>query len=211
MSSILILSGIAQEIKKPGNGLRLEDAAQSAEGICIAQFESLGTPDIGSLGSTYYSNAVLRVSRTLASGKSKILDCAYSVQTIPESAKEEAPTVAESFLILGNFTGKTFKVTKLVEPTEANVGVVEQVLRTRGIEVSPATKTSSTENDQDDAKHQPAELAVKQAVNAAPKPAEAMPATSLSEEPTSSIPWSIIVVLIVAAIGLLWLLLNRRS
>ncbi|MCB1212627.1 MAG: hypothetical protein KDK97_25100, partial [Verrucomicrobiales bacterium] len=34
---------------------------------------------------------------------------------------------------------------------------------------------------------------------------------SPSEEPTSSTPWSIIVVLIVAAIGLLWLLLKRRS
>jgi hypothetical protein len=36
-------------------------------------------------------------------------------------------------------------------------------------------------------------------------------ATKLSEEPTSSTPWSIIVVLIVATSGLLWLLLKRRS
>lgn len=35
--------------------------------------------------------------------------------------------------------------------------------------------------------------------------------SSPSEEPTSSMPWSIIVVLIVAALGLLWLLLKRRS
>lgn len=39
------------------------------------------------------------------------------------------------------------------------------------------------------------------------KPTQAM----LSEEPTSSTPWSIIVVLIVAAGALLWLLLKRRS
>jgi hypothetical protein len=32
-----------------------------------------------------------------------------------------------------------------------------------------------------------------------------------TEEPTSSTPWSIIVVLIVAAIGLLWLLVKKRS
>lgn len=37
------------------------------------------------------------------------------------------------------------------------------------------------------------------------------PALATSEEPTSSTPWSIIVVLIFAAIGLLWLLLKRRS
>jgi hypothetical protein len=36
-------------------------------------------------------------------------------------------------------------------------------------------------------------------------------ASTLSEEPTSSNPWSIIVVLIVAAIGLLWLLVKKRN
>ncbi|SKB09335.1 hypothetical protein SAMN02745166_05132 [Prosthecobacter debontii] len=44
------------------------------------------------------------------------------------------------------------------------------------------------------------------------KPDGATPTTQApSEEPTSSTPWSIIVVLIVAATGLLWLLLKRRS
>lgn len=46
----------------------------------------------------------------------------------------------------------------------------------------------------------------------APKQApEAQPTSSPSEEPPSSTPWSIIVVLIVAALSLLWLLLKRRS
>lgn len=41
---------------------------------------------------------------------------------------------------------------------------------------------------------------------------EAKPALSPpSEEPASSTPWSIVVVLIVAALGLLWLVLKRRS
>jgi len=40
---------------------------------------------------------------------------------------------------------------------------------------------------------------------------ELMPASTLHEEPASSTPWSIIVVLIVAATGLLWLMLKRRS
>lgn len=44
------------------------------------------------------------------------------------------------------------------------------------------------------------------------KAPEAKPTASApSEEPTSSTSWSIIVVLIVAAVGLLWLLLKRRS
>ncbi len=44
-----------------------------------------------------------------------------------------------------------------------------------------------------------------------PKKSPETKSTTPSEDPTSSTPWSIIVVLIVAAIGLLWLVLKRRS
>lgn len=43
------------------------------------------------------------------------------------------------------------------------------------------------------------------------KPSEAAKQSLPSDEPTSSTPWSIIVVLIVAATGLLWLLLKKRK
>lgn len=43
------------------------------------------------------------------------------------------------------------------------------------------------------------------------KPSEAAKLPAPSEEPTSSTPWSIILVLIVAATGLLWLLLKGRK
>ncbi len=51
------------------------------------------------------------------------------------------------------------------------------------------------------------------AVPTAPKkaPSTASPSSTPSEEPASSTPWSVIVVLIVAAIGLLWLLLKGRK
>jgi hypothetical protein len=49
-------------------------------------------------------------------------------------------------------------------------------------------------------------------VQTAKKAPEAKPTVPTPrDEPTSSTPWSIIVVLIVAAVGLLWLLLKRRS
>lgn len=47
--------------------------------------------------------------------------------------------------------------------------------------------------------------------SSAPKTPEAKPTPTPSDEPTSSTPWSIIVVLIVAACGLLWLLLKRQT
>ncbi len=44
------------------------------------------------------------------------------------------------------------------------------------------------------------------------KTSEAKPTTStLNEEPTSSTPWSVVAVVIVAAIGLLWLLVKKRK
>lgn len=56
---------------------------------------------------------------------------------------------------------------------------------------------------------------VEQLVLQPPTPTKKAPKTksepTRSEEPTSSTPWSIIVVFIVAATGLLWLLLKRRS
>jgi hypothetical protein len=47
--------------------------------------------------------------------------------------------------------------------------------------------------------------------SSAPKTPEARPATTSTEEPASSTPWSFIVVLIVAATGLLWLLVKNRK
>jgi hypothetical protein len=51
------------------------------------------------------------------------------------------------------------------------------------------------------------------AVPTAPKkaPSTAAAPSTPSEEPTSSTPWSVIIVLIVAAIGLLWLLVKKRK
>ena len=48
--------------------------------------------------------------------------------------------------------------------------------------------------------------------SSAPKAPDARPTASTpSEEPTSSTPWSVIVILIVAATGLLWLLVKKRK
>ncbi len=44
-----------------------------------------------------------------------------------------------------------------------------------------------------------------------PKVPEAKPAPTPGEEPTSSTPWSVVAVLIIAVIGLLWLVLKKRK
>lgn len=203
----------AQEIKKPGSEQQLEDMAHSAEGACIAEFESLGTPDVGAPGSTYYSNAVLKLRRNLINGKFKTLNCAYSVQTYPESVKEEAPALGKTFLIIGTFSGDAFKVTKLFEPIASNIALVEQVLRARGVGISHDGEAPSDKDDHDVVKPQTvAPSAAGTSVEHAVKAPEIMPPlSSLSEEPTSSTPWSMIVVLVVVAIGLLWFFFKKAK
>jgi hypothetical protein len=64
----------------------------------------------------------------------------------------------------------------------------------------------------DEVKHQPLPSIMPPPTQLPKHPSEAKPTTSTpSGEPASSMPWSIIVVLIVAAIGLLWLLLKGRK
>jgi hypothetical protein len=76
---------------------------------------------------------------------------------------------------------------------------IAMVLKSRGIEVATPSAANTTQ-------------APSLVQTTAPKKApEEKPASSASEEPTSSMQWSIIVVLMVAAIGLLWLLLKNHK
>lgn len=59
--------------------------------------------------------------------------------------------------------------------------------------------------------HRDAVSSAAPSITPAPKAPEEKRTPTPTEEPTASTPWSIIVVLIVAASGLLWLLLKRRS
>ena len=98
---------------------------------------------------------------------------------------------------------------------KANPKLREQTIRYTSSATEGASSTSSNaESDPPETQaSQPSITSLPIAHPAtAKKPHEPKPqATTSSKEPTSSTPWSIIVVLIVAAVGLLWLLLKRRS
>ncbi len=156
LSWIFVSSVIAQETKYPGAWRNLEETTQSAEGVCIAEFVNLGWADVGSPGAKYYSDAVLKISRGLVPEIFSTIGCTYSVQISPPSSNEKAPVLGKAFLMLGKISGETFQITKMVEPTPANVALVEQVLRARGIEIGPDIKTPLDENGGDNTNHQPA-------------------------------------------------------
>jgi hypothetical protein len=73
--------------------------------------------------------------------------------------------------------------------------------------IQPVTDVSATSQKQSPS------IGTNGPITASPKrkSADSKPTLTPSEESASSIPWSIIVVLIVAATGLLWLLLKQRS
>jgi hypothetical protein len=85
--------------------------------------------------------------------------------------------------------------------------------RTKVLELRAKAANPATAQDQEKQQSLMPPLSNLQAVQSqAPKKSpEAKPASPPSGEPTSSTPWSIIVVLIVAAIALLWLLVKKRK
>ena len=205
LSWIFVSSVIAQETKYPGAWRNLEETAQEAEGVCIAEFVNLGWADVGSPGASFYSDAVLKISRGLVPGKFSTMGCTYSVQIVPTSSNEKAPVLGKTYLMIGGFGGGKFAIKKMVEPTPANVALVEQVLRARGIEIGPDIKPPLDGNGGDNTNHQPVQTDVASPVG------QAANATPTGEESPSPALWTLIVVLIMAALGLLWSLLKRRS
>jgi hypothetical protein len=78
-------------------------------------------------------------------------------------------------------------------------------------QVRGTTPDATPDATPDEVRPQPLPTIVPQPTRSARQPSETKSTSSTQgAEPTSSTPWSIIVVLIVAACGLLWLLLKRR-
>jgi hypothetical protein len=96
---------------------------------------------------------------------------------------------------------------EMVRISGKNLGYSESIL-------SPSRSTPTTPSLTSDPPHEQIDTSVPTqkppAIKQPPAP-KAKPAPSSGEEPTSSTPWSIIVVLIVAACGLLWLLVKNRK
>lgn len=132
------------------------------------------------------------------------------------------------------FVGRLQKTTKTLEPTfgicsvwpqgttkellpertlaeavayaKRHLGVIDQTQTAKGSDDSSSPKSSTQINP--DEIRKPPPVAQLSATKKAP---EAEPAPTPSEEPAPSTRWSIIVVLIVAASGLLWMLLKSRK
>lgn len=207
---LMIVSRLLVAEQLPGFQRSLEATSHEADVFCLAYLEDEGRPDAGPPETTYYSNARVKVIRNFRSGKIAVNKWAYSLQKT-SSEDSESFALGKPFLVIGKEVNGEIRVLKIAEPTNDNVEVLKKAMRDRGLDVAGTNETSSISAD------------FKSEFSSTPKkimPLINLPTqnkepevrlTTTSEEPASSTPWSIVVVLIVAAIGLLWLLLKRRS
>lgn len=186
----------------------IEDAVKSANAVIICRFISLGTPDVGPPGETVYQGAIVEVSSKLKGAAAKRISCSFRVTTFPPEKRETLPQIGSAYVIAGSPTGGDFEIGKVLSATPDNVALVRSI-----IDNKPVPKSRDSEPKQTGKVPLTTGITREQVTEPlAPVPNPKTPKQLLSsDEPTSSTPWSFIVVLIAAATGLLWLLLKRRS
>lgn len=184
----------------------IRDVINHSTEAYIAVFKSFGPPDAGSPGESVYADAQLSLIRPIkGSNEAKIVSCSLNVTTHPPELKEELPKLGVEYIAVGEPGKSRFVIAKLLEYSDENVKLIstlfQSILKERKSAVDSAANQSLTK-----VQNQPI------IQSSAPNKAPTNSTTSTpNKEPTPSTPWSIIVALIVAACGLLWLLLKRRS
>jgi hypothetical protein len=165
-----------------------------------------GNPAQTSEGSWQTPNTMLfvfgdRVLNTLATKVPDRIDAFYKAVQDARKSAQSGPDPDEEVI-----PDAERPTAEQLRAYEASFGKLEE-LATKGALPKSAPKSQTTPTQA--SVIPPAVPAVPTARKKAPSTAPA-PSTP-SEEPTSSTPWSVIIVLIVAAIGLLWLLVKKRK
>jgi hypothetical protein len=157
-----------------------------------------------------YADAQLSLIRPIkGSNEAKVVSCSLSLTTFPPELKEELPKLGVEYIAVGEPGKSRFVIAKLLEASDENVKLISELFSATLKEVkSPLQSTVQLATNQLPPKEPALPIVQPSAPAKAPSPS---PTSAPSDEPASSTPWSIIVVLIVAAGGLLWLLLKRRS
>lgn len=209
--ALMTVSRLLVAEQLPGFQRSLEAASHEADVFCLAYLEDEGRPDAGPPETMYYSNARVKVIRNLRVGKIAANKWAYALQKT-SSEDLESFALGKPFLVIGKEVNGEIRVLKIAEPTNDNVEVLKKAMRDRGLDVVGTNEKSSIDADFE-SKSSSAPKKIMPLINpqTSKKASEAKPTPLPSEELTSSTPWSIIVVLIVAATGLLWLLVKKRK
>lgn len=189
----------------PTSDVNIDTATNTAKSVMVCRLTDLGWVDFRGPAATAYDEAKFDVITTLKGESASKIVCSLMILGHPLNPNEKAPVVGENYVVIGDNKEGKFALQKFLAATPDNIAKVQHILSHSEL-TSNALDASATK-PLTELSHPGISLpkAPKQAAEAKPSP------TAPHEEPASSTPWSIIVVLIVVALGLLWLLFKRRS
>lgn len=201
MMLVITMNAPAKEPTLPSDSVDLRKAVQSAEAVMVVRFTGFGTPDFGPPGEMVYQGATAQVQKSMKGTQNKQLSCSFRLRTFPPDKKEELPQVNVDYILTGSSSSGDFEATKVISATQDNLKLVADLIG------SPSSSSIESATSATSVSSEPVEKPSETKKINESKP----PTTTPSEEPASSTPWSIIVVLIVAVTGLLWLLHKKRK
>ena len=207
---LLSLSALAQNPKKLATDYKVtRDVINPSAEAYIAVFTSLGPADAGSPGESVYADAQLSLIRPIKGrDEAKVVSCSLNVTTFPPELKEELPKLGVEYIAVGEPGKNRFVIAKLLEASEENVKLVNDLFSmTLKEDKSPLQPATHSSTNQSPPKASTPPIVQTPAQKKAP---EAKPTSTTTAEPSST-PWSVVVVLVVAATGLLWLLVKNRK
>lgn len=207
---LLIVSNdcFASHPREIGSSLGLEAVADNAGIFCIASFEFEGKLGLGSAGYYDLTQALIKLEHNLLDGDLQTTSCDYVMEsTFPlKDAASALPIRGKPYLMIGSLQGRQFSISKAVDPSKENLDIVLKVIRKRGLQLNSEGETDPATQE---AKPISTPFLLEQLKKKTP---EAKPTpTTPSVESAPPTPWSIIVVLIVAATGVLCLLMKKRK
>lgn len=189
----------------PTSAANIEVATNAAQSVMVCRLTDLGWLDFRGPSVSAYDEAKFEVIATLKGEPITKFVCSLVILASPLNANEKAPVVGENYVVIGDNKEGKFTLQKFLAATPENIAKVQHILSNSELKIN-ASDTSATKA-LPERSHPGISLP-----KASEKTLEAKSTTQApSERPTSSTPWSIIVVVIVAALCLLWLLLKRRS
>lgn len=192
----------------PTSAANIEAATNAAKSVMVCRLTDLGWLDFRGPSVSAYDEAKFEVITTLKGEPVTKIVCSLLILASPLSANEKAPVVGENYVVIGDNKEGKFRLQKFLAATPDNIAKVQHLLSNSALKVG-APDTSATKALPE--RSHPG-ISLPKALEKTPESKATTPtASSPSEEPTSSTAWSIIMVLIVAVCGLLWLLLKRRS
>jgi hypothetical protein len=209
VATALCLSADAQQPTTAGSSIDLASAASSGTAACVATFESHGYRSLGATGVTEYLGCRVTVRHNLLKDSEAVKSVALRVVAQLTGEREYLPELGVPYLLIGANQSNQMDVQKIVSPTASNIQAVIQILERRGLRVEAIGETELESLLVSASKSAPPMPSPTNGVTVKTAPTALEKIHVARKGPTSSPPWSI-VVLIVAAIGLLWLLVKKR-